>query len=71
MAKGIVLRGCALVGGLLEACLRLRVRLCARARARELMLEKGRVVGVRAEPGGALEEFPARAGVVLASSVSS
>lgn len=67
MAKGIVLRGCALVGGLLEACLRLRVRLCARTRARELMLEKGRVVGVRAERGGALEEFSARQGVVLAS----
>jgi 3-oxosteroid 1-dehydrogenase len=67
MAKGIVLRGCALTGGLLEACLRLRVRLSARTRARELMIENGRVVGVRAERDGVLEDFPARRGVVLAS----
>ncbi len=67
MAKGIVLRGCALVGGLLEACVRQGVRLSARTRARELMLDGGRVTGVRAERDGVLEEFPARQGVVLAS----
>ena len=67
MATGIVLRGCALVGGLLEACVRQGVRLSAQTRARELMLDGGRVTGVRAERDGALEEFPARQGVVLAS----
>jgi 3-oxosteroid 1-dehydrogenase len=67
MAKGIVLRGCALVGGLLEACVRQGVRLSARTRARELMISGGRVTGVRAERGGVLEDFPARQGVVLAS----
>jgi succinate dehydrogenase/fumarate reductase flavoprotein subunit len=67
MAKGIVLRGCALVGGLLEACLRLCVRLSANTRARELILQNGRVVAVRAERDGAVEDFPARQGVVLAS----
>jgi 3-oxosteroid 1-dehydrogenase len=67
MARGIVLRGCALVGGLLEACQRLGVRLCARTRARELVVEGGRVAGVRAERDGVLDTFPARQGVVLAS----
>ncbi len=62
MAKGIVLRGCALTGGLLEACLRNGVRLSAQTRARELMLSGGRVTGVRAERDGALVEFPARLG---------
>ncbi|HTX27262.1 MAG TPA: FAD-dependent oxidoreductase [Streptosporangiaceae bacterium] len=67
MARGIVLRGCALVGGLLEACQRLGVRLLAQTRARELMLGSGRVTGVRAERDGVVEDFPARQGVVLAS----
>jgi 3-oxosteroid 1-dehydrogenase len=67
MAKGIVLRGCALVGGLLEACVRRGVRLSAQTRARELILSGGRVTGVRAERDGVPEEFPARLGVVLAS----
>jgi succinate dehydrogenase/fumarate reductase flavoprotein subunit len=67
MATGIVLRGCALVGGLLEACLRRGVRLSALTRARELILDGGRVTGVRAERDGALVDFPARQGVVLAS----
>jgi succinate dehydrogenase/fumarate reductase flavoprotein subunit len=67
MAKGIVLRGCALVGGLLEACVRLGVRLLSQTRARELMIKDGRVVGVRAERNGALEDFEASQGVVLAS----
>jgi len=67
MAKGIVLRGCALVGGLLEACLRNGVRLSAQTRARELMMSGGRVTGVRATRDGSLVEFGARQGVVLAS----
>jgi succinate dehydrogenase/fumarate reductase flavoprotein subunit len=67
MEKGIVLRGCALVGGLLEACLRLGVRMELHTRVRELVTEGGRVVGVRAEKDGSTFSYQARQGVVLAS----
>jgi succinate dehydrogenase/fumarate reductase flavoprotein subunit len=57
-------RGQALVGRLLKACLDAGVEIHTGARAQELVLEGGAVVGVRFEDG---REARARGGVVLAT----
>jgi succinate dehydrogenase/fumarate reductase flavoprotein subunit len=67
LEKGIALRGLALIGGVMEGCLNHGVEFVANTRARELLLEDGRVVGLRVEQDGAPVEYRARLGVVLAS----
>jgi succinate dehydrogenase/fumarate reductase flavoprotein subunit len=67
LARGIALRGVALVGGVMEGCLDHGVEFVANTRARELTVEDGRVAGLRAEQGGSEVEYRARLGVVLAS----
>lgn len=67
LEQGIALRGVALVGGLMEGCLNVGVRFVSDARARELLVENGRVSGLRVEQGGDTIEYAARLGVVLAS----
>jgi 3-oxosteroid 1-dehydrogenase len=64
---GIVGRGCALVGGLLEACVRHGVQLVHSTRVNELTQSDGRVTGVRAEREGTTDTYAASRGVVLAS----
>ena len=67
MERGIVGSGNALVGRLLQACLSRGVTFVLEARARELVVEDGRVVGVRVERDGNDQFAGARGGVVLAS----
>lgn len=67
LAKRIVLRGLALVGGMVEGCLQNRTEFVANSRALELITADGRVVGVQAEEDGSTVEYKARLGVVLAS----
>ena len=67
LAKGIALRGVALVGGLMEGCVAAGVSFISEMRGRSLLVEDGRVVGIRAEQGGAEVEYRARLGVILAS----
>jgi 3-oxosteroid 1-dehydrogenase len=64
--QGFVSLGGALVGELMEACLRLKVRLEAGVRARRLLMVEGRIAGVEAERQGKAEPFEAELGVVLA-----
>jgi succinate dehydrogenase/fumarate reductase flavoprotein subunit len=64
LAKGVALRGLALVGGLMEGCVAAGVSFVAGTRGRSLLLSDGRVVGVRAGSG---VEYRARRGVILAS----
>jgi succinate dehydrogenase/fumarate reductase flavoprotein subunit len=69
-SKGFVCYGGALAGKLLKALLDRRVEPLLRHAARELLVEEGRVVGVRAEADGAdgRDVFvSARRGVILAS----
>jgi succinate dehydrogenase/fumarate reductase flavoprotein subunit len=67
MEKGIAARGRALVGSLMEASLKHGVVLHNNTRARALIIDNGRVVGVHAEREGKDETFAATKGVVLAS----
>jgi succinate dehydrogenase/fumarate reductase flavoprotein subunit len=67
LARNVVLRGRALVGGLMEGCLDHGAQFVSDARARSLIVEDGRVVGVRAEVDGQEVEYRARYGVVIAT----
>jgi succinate dehydrogenase/fumarate reductase flavoprotein subunit len=67
LEKGIALRGLALIGGIMEGCLEHGVAFVADARARQLTVEDGRVVGLRAEQDGGDVDYRVRLGVVLAS----
>lgn len=67
MEQGIVGLGRALVGELMEACVRRGVTLVSNARATVLQREGARVRGVLAERNGEPERFEAGLGVVLAS----
>jgi succinate dehydrogenase/fumarate reductase flavoprotein subunit len=62
-SEGLVCYGGALVGGLLKAALDLGIEPRLGVAARELILEEGRVAGLRTADG----EFVARRGVILAS----
>jgi 3-oxosteroid 1-dehydrogenase len=63
----VVGMGAALVGELLEGCLRLGVEIRKATPAKELMLNDGRVVGLKVVTQDGVEEIGARLGVVLAS----
>jgi succinate dehydrogenase/fumarate reductase flavoprotein subunit len=65
--RGVVARGRALVGGLVEGCLDKGVVFVSDTRGRSLIVEDGRVVGLRAEQNGGEVDYRARRGVVLAS----
>jgi succinate dehydrogenase/fumarate reductase flavoprotein subunit len=65
--QGITLRGVALVAGIMEGGLENGVEFVAETRVRELVVENGRVAGVRAEQDGRGIEYGARLGVVIAS----
>jgi hypothetical protein len=67
VARGIVPRGCALIGGMLEVVARAGSNLVTDARARELVIEDGRVTGVVAEVDGERRTYRANRGVVLAA----
>jgi succinate dehydrogenase/fumarate reductase flavoprotein subunit len=67
IAQGIVGRGRALVGALLEACLAHGVTVLTGVRARRLILDGEAVAGVVAERAGAEVTYSAALGVVLAS----
>jgi 3-oxosteroid 1-dehydrogenase len=67
LEKGIAMRGMALVAGLMEGCLKHGGSFVSEARGRSLIVEDGRVRGVRAEQDGGEVEYRARYGVVLAS----
>jgi len=65
--QGVVGYGAALTGPLFKACLDRGIEPLLETRARELILEEGRVVGVRAERDGHDLFVAARQGVVLAT----
>jgi len=67
LSQGLVCYGGSLVGGLLEALLARNVEPQLSTAARELVLEDGRVVGLRAERDGQALLIRARQGVVLGS----
>jgi succinate dehydrogenase/fumarate reductase flavoprotein subunit len=67
MEQGLVGYGSALIGRLLKACLSRRITLLLETRARELAVEHGRVVGLRAEQNSKDYFAKAEGGVVLAS----
>lgn len=67
VASGIVPRGCALIGAMLETVAAGGAHLLTNARAVELTMEGGRVTGVVAEVEGIRRTFPAGTGVVLAA----
>ena len=67
VADGIVPRGCALIGAMLEVVAARGARLVTSARALELTMDGGRVTGVVADVEGERRTFPARSGVVLAA----
>jgi len=66
MKEGLAGSGNALIGRLLKGCLDRKVSIELETRARELVVEGGRVIGLRAERGGGDIFVRARAGVVLA-----
>lgn len=66
-AQGLVCYGAALSGGLLRGALDRGLEPRLGVAARELLVEEGRVVGVRAEADGKEQLLGARRGVVLAS----
>ncbi|MBD0693688.1 FAD-dependent oxidoreductase [Streptomyces sp. CBMA123] len=66
-AEGVVTVGAALVAGLVAACDDRGVTYQTGVRATGLLVEDGRVVGVRAETADGPVEYRARAGVVLAT----
>ena len=59
--------GAGLVGGLLHACLDRGIAPVTGARAKELIVEDGRVVGVRVEVDGEIVEVRAARGVIIAT----
>jgi 3-oxosteroid 1-dehydrogenase len=67
VAKGIVPRGCALIGGMLETVASLGARLVPNARALQLRMADGRVTGVVVEVDGQPRTFSAKSGVVLSA----
>jgi hypothetical protein len=67
VADGIVPRGCALIGAMLEVVAARGARLVTSARALELTMDGGRVTGVVADVEGERRTFPASSGVVLAA----
>jgi succinate dehydrogenase/fumarate reductase flavoprotein subunit len=66
-AEGLVCYGGALVGGLLKGLLDKGIEPMLSVAARELLVEDGRVVGLKAVKDGKEIEISARRGVVLAS----
>jgi 3-oxosteroid 1-dehydrogenase len=66
MQQGLVASGNALVGRLLKGCLEREIPILLETRARQLVVDDGRVVGLRAERGGGDAHIRARGGVVLA-----
>jgi 3-oxosteroid 1-dehydrogenase len=66
-SKGFVCYGAALIGRLLKALLDQGVQPLLGVAARELVVEEGRVVGLRAEQGGRDLLVRAKKGVILAS----
>ncbi|HLK79192.1 MAG TPA: FAD-dependent oxidoreductase [Streptosporangiaceae bacterium] len=67
VADGVVPRGCALIGAMLEVVAARGARLFTSARALELTTDRGRVTGVVADVAGERRTFRATAGVVLAA----
>ncbi len=67
LSKGFVCYGGALVGQLLKALLQRAIAPLMSFRARELIIEDGRVIGVRGEQGGAERSIRARKAVILTS----
>ncbi|HEU4407528.1 MAG TPA: FAD-dependent oxidoreductase [Polyangiaceae bacterium] len=67
IADGMVGYGAALTGALLKALLDRGIRPVLKTPARELLVEDGRVAGVRAVSGGEEVVIRARRGVILAS----
>jgi succinate dehydrogenase/fumarate reductase flavoprotein subunit len=67
VAKGIVPRGAALIGAMLETVAELGGDLYTNARGLELTTDNGRVTGVVADVDGERRTFKARSGVVLAA----
>jgi succinate dehydrogenase/fumarate reductase flavoprotein subunit len=65
--EGLVCYGGALVGGLLKGLLDKGIEPVVSTAARELMIEEGRVVGLKAEQAGKEILIAARKGVILAS----
>ncbi|MFI5296583.1 MAG: FAD-dependent oxidoreductase [Polyangiales bacterium] len=65
--KGLICYGGALVGRMLKAILARKIEPMLGAAATELVVEEGRVIGVRATQGGKELAIRARRGVVLAS----
>jgi 3-oxosteroid 1-dehydrogenase len=65
--KGLVCYGASLVGGLLQALLDRKIEPMLEVRARELLVEDDRVVGLRAEQGGQELLIRAKKGVILAT----
>jgi 3-oxosteroid 1-dehydrogenase len=67
VAQGIVPRGCALIGAMLETVAKRGAHVCTNARALDLVQENGRVTGVVAEVDGKRRTYSAKSGVVLAA----
>jgi succinate dehydrogenase/fumarate reductase flavoprotein subunit len=67
MKDGLVASGNALIGRLLRGCLDRKIEFQLETRARELVREDGRIVGLRVEQNGGDVFIRARGGVVLAS----
>lgn len=66
MKAGLVASGNALIGRLLKGCLDRGIEILLETRARELVRDDGRIVGLRAERNGGSLSIRARGGVVLA-----
>lgn len=66
MQQGMAGSGNALVGRLLKGCLDREIKILTSTRARQLLVEDGRVRGVRANRDGGEVRVGARGGVVLA-----
>ena len=66
MDKGLVVQGNSLIGAMLKASLDRGIDIVLGTRARELVMESGRIVGVRAEKDGKDFFVKAVGGVVLA-----
>jgi 3-oxosteroid 1-dehydrogenase len=67
MAKGIVALGQAVAAGLLKAVLDRKIPILLRTRARSLIVEDGRVVGVRVERDSGPTDIRVKRAVVLAT----
>jgi succinate dehydrogenase/fumarate reductase flavoprotein subunit len=67
MAQGLITSGAALVAALLKGCLDRGIDILLETRGRELVVEDGRVLGLRAPRAGEAFAVKADGGVVLAS----